>query len=123
MAAKNNAAGEKDPWGGVASAGGKGEGMVRGSGPNYPGGREPAEKVRRLQRKLYVAAKQQKGRRFHVLFDRIYRRDVLFEAWKRVKRNKGAAGVDGITLEAVEQYGVERFVEEVAMAETAALHA
>ncbi|MHB8875241.1 MAG: group II intron reverse transcriptase/maturase [Myxococcaceae bacterium] len=110
---KNNAAGGKDPWGGVASTGGKGEGMARGSGPNHPGRQEPDEKVRRLQRKLYVAAKQQKGRRFHALFDRIYRSDVLLEAWKRVKRNQGAAGVDGFTLEAVEQYGVARLLNEL----------
>ena len=113
MAVKKNAAGGKDPWGGVASTGGKGEGMVRASGPNNPGGRKPDEKVRQLQGKLYVAAKQQKGRRFHALYDRIYRRDVLFEAWRRVKRNKGAAGVDGVTLEAVEQYGVVKLLEEL----------
>ena len=113
MAAKKKAAGGKDPWGGVASTGGKGEGMVRGNGPNNPGRPEPDEKVRRLQRKLYVAAKQQKGRRFHALYDRIYRRDVLREAWRRVKRNKGAAGVDGVTLEAVEQYGVAKLLNEL----------
>ena len=76
--------------------------------PTTPAGHEPDDKVRRLQRKLYVAAKQQKERRFHALYDRICRSDVLHEAWSRVKRNKGAAGVDGLTLEAVEQYGVEK---------------
>ena len=113
MGVKNNAPGGKDPWGGGASAGGKGEGMRGGSRANNPGRRQPDEKVRQLQRKLYVAAKQQKGRRFHALYDRINRRDVLFEAWKRVKRNKGAAGVDGLTLEAVEQYGVEKLLNEL----------
>jgi len=112
-AVKNNAAGGKDPWGGVASTGGKGKGMDRVSGPNHPVRPKPDENVRRLQRKLYVAAKQQKGRRFHALYDRIYRSDVLFEAWRRVKRNKGAAGVDGFTLEAVEQYGVEKLLTEL----------
>jgi group II intron reverse transcriptase/maturase len=87
--------------------------MTRESASNNPGGRRPDEKVRRLQRKLYVAAKQQKGRRFHALYDRINRNDVLFEAWRRVKRNKGAAGVDGFTLEAVEQYGVEKLLSEL----------
>jgi RNA-directed DNA polymerase len=87
--------------------------MARGSGPNHPVRPEPDEKVRRLQRKLYEAAKQQKGRRFHALYDRIHRRDVLWEAWKRVRRNKGAAGVDGITLEAVEQYGVGKLLKEL----------
>jgi len=113
MAVKKNAAGGKDPWGGVASAGGKGEGMGRRAGPNYPVRPEPDEKVRQLQRKLYVAAKQQRGRRFHALYDRIFRHDVLEEAWERVKRNKGAAGVDGLTLEALEQYGVPRLLSEL----------
>jgi RNA-directed DNA polymerase len=112
-AVTNNTAGGKDPWGGVASAGGKGKGMGRVSGPNHPGRPKPDENVRRLQRKLYVAAKQQKGRRFHALYDRIFRSDVLAEAWRRVKRNKGAAGVDGFTLEAVEQYGVEKLLSEL----------
>jgi hypothetical protein len=58
-AVKNNAAGGKGPWGGTASAGGKGEGMARGSAPNNPGRQEPTEKVRQLQWKLYVAAKRQ----------------------------------------------------------------
>jgi RNA-directed DNA polymerase len=113
MGATKNAFGGKGPWGRSASAGGKGEGMARGSGPNHPGRREPDAKVRGLQRKLYVAAKRQKGRRFHALYDRVHRSDVLWEAWKRVKRNKGAAGVDGVTLEAVEQYGVAKLLNEL----------
>jgi RNA-directed DNA polymerase len=113
MAVKKNAAGGKDPWGGVASAEGKGEGMGRRTGSNYPVRPKPDEKVRELQRKLYVAAKQQRERRFHALYDRIFRRDVLEEAWERVKRNKGAAGVDGLTLEALEQYGVPRLLSEL----------
>ncbi len=65
-------------------------------------------KVRQLQRKLWAAAKQSEGRRFHALYDRVYRGDVLWEAWGRVRENRGAAGVDRITLAAVEEYGVER---------------
>jgi group II intron reverse transcriptase/maturase len=61
-----------------------------------------------------VAAKRSPGRRFHALFDRIYRSDVLWEAWRRVRRNKGSAGVDAQTLVEVESYGVDRFVEEIA---------
>ncbi len=87
--------------------------MTRASVSNNPGRHEPDEKVRRLQRKLYVAAKQQKERRFHALYDRLCRSDVLREAWERVKRNKGAAGVDGLTLKAVEQYGVEKLLNEL----------
>lgn len=113
MAVQKNAAGGKGPCSGQAGGGGKGEGMVRTAGPNHPGGLPPIDKVRRLQRKLYVAAKRQEGRRFHALYDRIHRSDVLWEAWHRVRRNKGAAGVDGITLEAVEQYGVARLLVEL----------
>jgi RNA-directed DNA polymerase len=67
--------------------------------------------VRQLQRRLWVAAKRSPERRFHALLDRIYRRDVLWEAWRRVKRNRGAAGVDRETLARVEQYGVERMLD------------
>ena len=69
--------------------------------------------VRELQRKLWVAAKRSPGRRFHALFDRICRSDVLREAWRRVRKNKGAAGIDRQTLAAVESYGVERLLGEV----------
>ena len=113
MAVKKNAAGGRGPWVEGASTGGKGEGMDRGSGPNNPGRQEPDEKVRQLQRKLYGVAKQQKERRFHALYDRIFRSDVLKEAWRRVKRNKGAAGVDEVTLEAVGEYGVEKLLAEL----------
>jgi group II intron reverse transcriptase/maturase len=71
------------------------------------------DQVRQLQRRLWVAAKRSPERRFHALLDRIYRRDVLREAWKRVKRNRGAAGVDHETLDCVEQYGVERMLDEL----------
>jgi len=70
-------------------------------------------KVRELQRRLWAAAKQSSGRRFHALYDRIYRDDVLVEAWERVKANRGAAGVDRVTLAAVEDYGVDRMLREL----------
>jgi RNA-directed DNA polymerase len=73
----------------------------------------PDEKVRQLQRKLYVCAKQSKTRRFHALYDRIYRSDVLWEAWRRVRSNRGAAGVDGETIQAIEERGVEAFLAEI----------
>jgi RNA-directed DNA polymerase len=113
MAATNNATGAKGPCGGKVVGGGKREGMARGSGSNHPGGRKSVDKVRQLQRRLGEAAKQQPKRRFHALYDRIYRRDVLWEAWKLVERNKGAAGVDAMTLADIEQHGVERFLEEL----------
>lgn len=73
----------------------------------------PSEKVRQLQNGLFVSAKRNSGRRFHALFDRIFRRDVLEEAWKRVRSNGGAAGVDGETLKTIEQRGVAEFLEEL----------
>jgi RNA-directed DNA polymerase len=81
--------------------------------PNSPGGRPPATNVQRLQRRLYVAAKQNPERCFHALYDRIYRIDVLWEAWRQVKANKGAAGVDAMTIAAVVEYGEERFLSEI----------
>lgn len=92
----------------VASAtGGKCEGMaVR---PN-----NPEDKARQLQRGLYRAAKRSRERRFHALYDRIGRGDVLAEAWRRVKANRGAAGVDGETVSAIERQGVAPFLENVA---------
>jgi RNA-directed DNA polymerase len=87
--------------------------MAGKSGPKSPRGPESADKVRQLRRRLCVAAKRSPGRRFHALFDRIHRRDVLWEAWRRVRRNQGSAGVDAQTLAEVESYGVDRFVEEI----------
>lgn len=76
--------------------------------PNNPGC-----KVRQLQRRLYVSAKRSRRRRFHALYDRIWRGDVLSEAWRRVKANRGAAGVDGETLSMIEQGGVEEFLLDI----------
>jgi RNA-directed DNA polymerase len=70
-------------------------------------------KVQQLQRGLWAAAKQSQGRCFRALYDRIYRGDVLWEAWVRVRKNKGAAGVDRITLVALEDYGVDRMLCEL----------
>jgi RNA-directed DNA polymerase len=90
---------------------------------NYPEGRHVAPaKVRRLQNRLWAAAKQSPGRRFHALYDRIHRRDVLGEAWERVRANRGAAGVDAITLAAVEGYGVQRMLDELAAALRAGIY-
>ena len=71
-------------------------------------------KVRELQRTLYRAAKADPGRRFHALYDKVYRRDVLERAWELVRANKGAAGVDHQTIADVEEYGVARLLDELA---------
>lgn len=73
----------------------------------------PNEKVRQLQSRLGMCAKQSKTRRFHALYDRIYRSDVLWEAWNRVRSNGGAAGVDGETIQAIEQRGPGEFLAEI----------
>src|SRR5271165_3434677 len=75
--------------------------------------KNPDEKVRKLQRRLWVCAKSSKTRRFHALYDRIHRSDVLWEAWKRVRSNKGAAGVDETTLRSIEERGVTQFLEGI----------
>ena len=73
----------------------------------------PIDKVRGLQRKLFTAAKRNQKRRFHALYDRIWRGDVLREAWKRVRANRGAAGIDGETLTAIEASGVDSFLDTI----------
>ena len=57
--------------------------MTGKTGSNHPGGHAPIDKVRQLQRRLWVAAKRSPERRFHALLDRIWRDDVLWEAWRR----------------------------------------
>lgn len=110
---QHNAAPGKDPCGGNVGSGGTCEGMTGQSRSNSPRGQQTPDKVRQLQRRLWTAAKRSPGRRFHALYDRIHRSDVLWEAWRRVKRNKGAAGIDGQTLAAIEQQGVQVFLEEL----------
>ena len=90
----------------VRAGGGKREGMTARSN-------NPSEKVRELQRSLFKAAKRSPERRFHALYDRICRSDVLAEAWKRVRGNRGAAGVDRETLDDIEARGVPDFLAEI----------
>ncbi len=72
------------------------------------------DKTRELQRTLYRAAKADPQRRFHALYDKVHRRDVLERAWGQVRRNRGAAGIDRTTLADVERYGVDRLLDELA---------
>jgi retron-type reverse transcriptase len=58
-------------------------------------------------------AKQQPERRFTLLYDKVCRRDILQEARQRVKTNKGAAGVDQVDIDAIRDYGEDRFLNEL----------
>jgi RNA-directed DNA polymerase len=72
------------------------------------------DKVRALQRVLYRSAKQQPHRRFHALFDKVARSDILERAWDEVRGNRGAPGVDGVTIQHVEASGVVSFLHDLA---------
>src|ERR1700730_5381138 len=69
--------------------------------------------ARKLQRTLYRVAKQQPERRFTLLYDKVYRQDILQEAWRRVRSNKGAAGVDEVDIDEVREYGEARFLGDI----------
>ena len=128
---QHNAPGGKGPHFDRASGEGKHQGMAGAARSNHPGGLSPAVaglapppapgalranpvNVRGLQRKLWAAARQSPERRFDALDDRVHRGDVLWEAWHRVRENRGAAGVDKVTLAYVqEEYGAGRLLAEL----------
>jgi RNA-directed DNA polymerase len=72
--------------------------------------------VRKLQRALYVKAKANPAYRFYTLYDKIYRKDVLQEAWSRCRANDGSSGVDGQSFAGIESKGVEAWLEQLAQA-------
>ncbi len=74
------------------------------------------DRIRELQRKLYRKAKQESGFRFYLLYDKVYRQDILNHAYQLVRANRGAGGVDGVTFESLEERegGVKRYLEEIA---------
>ena len=73
-----------------------------------------AGKVRAFQRKIYLKAKQEKKFSFYIMYDKIFHHHFLFEAWKRVKANKGAPGYDKVTFLEIEKYGVVKYLQELA---------
>ena len=72
------------------------------------------EGVRRLQKALHEKAKESPDLRFYSLSDKVWRADVLQAAWQAVRRNGGAAGVDGETVQRIEARGVNRWLGELA---------
>ena len=72
--------------------------------------------VQKLQSALHAKAKAEPGYRFYLLYDKVYRADVLEYAYRCCKANKGAAGVDGQRFEDIEAYGEERWLGELAQA-------
>ena len=73
----------------------------------------PIDKVRELQRALYRSAKRSATRRFHALYDKVCRMDILERAWKEVKANRGVSGVDRQTIQDIEEQGVEEFLTHI----------
>jgi len=100
-----NAGGGKGPWFKINATSGK-DGRL--------GNLKTPETVQRLRTALHTKAKEEPGYRFYLLYDKIYRRDILEYAYRSCKANKGAAGVDGVDFEAIEAYGEERWLGELA---------
>jgi RNA-directed DNA polymerase len=71
------------------------------------------DKIRQLQQKLYLKAKQEPDYRFYLLYDKVYREDMLFHAWQLVREHKGAPGVDEVSCASVEARGVAEWLSAI----------
>ena len=111
--ATNNAGGAKGPCGGNVGRASTREGMTGRTGSNHPEWTRVHRQSAPIATPTLECGQAATGPTLPCLLDRIYRRDVLWEAWRRVKRNRGAAGVDAMTLAAVEQAGVEAFLADL----------
>lgn len=100
-----NADGGKGPWFKTNATSGKERRLGRLQTPIS---------VQRLQTALHAKAKEEPGYRFYLLYDKVYRPDILEHAYRSCKANKGAAGVDGVRFEDIEAYGEGRWLGELA---------
>lgn len=101
-----NAGGRKEPWFKTAQ-----EAATERALENLI---SPQDKVQKLQAALHAKAKAEPAFRFYQLYDKVYRQDVLALAYQRCKSNGGVAGVDGQSFEDIKEYGVERWLGELA---------
>src|SRR6516164_10684052 len=92
---------------------GPGSGCARTSREEIGVSLATPERIRKLQRALYVKAKQEPTRRFHFLYDKVWRADILAHAYALSRANGGVPGVDGETFDRIEAYGVDRWLGEV----------
>jgi len=74
---------------------------------------ETPEKIRRLQRKLYIKSKTEPDYRFYLLYDKVCRKDILLHAYELAKANRGAPGVDGMTFAVIERAGVKAWLSGI----------
>jgi RNA-directed DNA polymerase len=76
-------------------------------------GLQTPDKIRTFQRKLYLKAKSEPDFRFYLLYDKIYRTDILYHAYRMAKANGGSAGVDNVTFKDVESGGVDEWLSGI----------